>query len=176
MSDKKNFEKNPKTFLFFAGDVEEGVGNSHPPTVPLQNANAASEKTPYHPPQSPSKEAVLTEVAESGGEKSVLQAKLTNLAIQIGYAGMAVSLLTVIILCIRFSIKKYVQEEEEFKPYLINYYVKFIIIGVTVLVVAVPEGLPLAVTLSLAYSVKVSLLQRRFTVKLDFSFAPPSFF
>ena len=34
-------------------------------------------------------------------------------------------------------------------------YVNFIIIGVTVLVVAVPEGLPLAVTLSLAYSVKV---------------------
>ena len=32
----------------------------------------------------------------------------------------------------------------------------FIIIGVTVLVVAVPEGLPLAVTLSLAYSVKVA--------------------
>ena len=36
-----------------------------------------------------------------------------------------------------------------------NYYVKFVIVGVTVLVVAVPEGLPLAVTLSLAYSVKV---------------------
>ena len=35
-------------------------------------------------------------------------------------------------------------------------YVNFIIIGVTVLVVAVPEGLPLAVTLSLAYSVKVT--------------------
>ena len=32
------------------------------------------------------------------------------------------------------------------------------IIGVTVLVVAVPEGLPLAVTLSLAYSVRVSFL------------------
>ena len=37
-------------------------------------------------------------------------------------------------------------------------YVNFIIIGVTVLVVAVPEGLPLAVTLSLAYSVKVTLM------------------
>lgn len=36
-----------------------------------------------------------------------------------------------------------------------NYFVKYIIIGVTVLVVAVPEGLPLAVTLALAYSVKV---------------------
>ena len=39
--------------------------------------------------------------------------------------------------------------------YYLSYYVKFVIIGVTVLVVAVPEGLPLAVTLSLAYSVKV---------------------
>ena len=32
--------------------------------------------------------------------------------------------------------------------------VSFLIIGVTVLVVAIPEGLPLAVTISLAYSVK----------------------
>ena len=36
-----------------------------------------------------------------------------------------------------------------------QYVVKFFIVGVTVLVVAVPEGLPLAVTISLAYSVKV---------------------
>ena len=40
----------------------------------------------------------------------------------------------------------------------LSFYVNFIIIGVTVLVVAVPEGLPLAVTLSLAYSVKVSVI------------------
>ena len=37
----------------------------------------------------------------------------------------------------------------------IQQFVKFFIIGVTVLVVAVPEGLPLAVTLALAYSVRV---------------------
>jgi P-type Ca2+ transporter type 2B len=30
----------------------------------------------------------------------------------------------------------------------------FLIVGITVLVVAVPEGLPLAITISLAYSVK----------------------
>ena len=42
--------------------------------------------------------------------------------------------------------------------FYLSYYVKFVIIGVTVLVVAVPEGLPLAVTLSLAYSVKVNPL------------------
>jgi len=38
----------------------------------------------------------------------------------------------------------------------IKQFIRFFIIGVTVLVVAVPEGLPLAVTLSLAYSVRVS--------------------
>ena len=91
------------------------------------------------------------------GEKSVLQAKLTNLAIQIGYAGMAVSLITVAILCIKFSVITFHFQEKTFEPYYINFYVKFVIIGVTVLVVAVPEGLPLAVTLSLAYSVKVSM-------------------
>jgi magnesium-transporting ATPase (P-type) len=34
----------------------------------------------------------------------------------------------------------------------------FFIIGVTVVVVAIPEGLPLSVTLSLAYSVKKMLV------------------
>lgn len=33
----------------------------------------------------------------------------------------------------------------------------FIVIGITVLVVAIPEGLPLAVTISLAFSVKKML-------------------
>jgi len=45
------------------------------------------------------------------------------------------------------------------RPWEVKYvqrYVRFFIIGVTVLVVAVPEGLPLAVTLALAYSVRVS--------------------
>jgi len=93
---------------------------------------------------------------EDGGDKSVLQAKLTNLAIQIGYFGMIVSLITVAILCIKFSVITFHFQGKTFEPYYINFYVKFVIIGVTVLVVAVPEGLPLAVTLSLAYSVKVS--------------------
>lgn len=46
----------------------------------------------------------------------------------------------------------------ECTPVYVQYFVKFFIIGVTVLVVAVPEGLPLAVTISLAYSVKVEPL------------------
>jgi len=35
----------------------------------------------------------------------------------------------------------------------LNHFLEFFIIGVTILVVAIPEGLPLAVTIALAYSV-----------------------
>lgn len=70
------------------------------------------------------------------------------------------SAVTVIILILYFVIDTFgVQGRSwitECTPIYIQYFVKFFIIGVTVLVVAVPEGLPLAVTISLAYSVKVS--------------------
>ena len=94
--------------------MEEGVGNAHPNNT-LPNST--------HPPDSPSKGSE----GGAGGddeEKSVLQvkyfwhfgkiflhicfqAKLTNLAIQIGYGGMAVSLVTVLILSIKFSVDKF---------------------------------------------------------------------
>lgn len=89
-------------------------------------------------------------------EKSVLQAKLTKLAIQIGYAGSTIAVLTVVILVVQFCVKKFVIEDKSWSNIYVNQMVKYLIIGVTVLVVAVPEGLPLAVTLSLAYSVKVN--------------------
>ncbi|NXN70846.1 AT2B3 ATPase, partial [Himantopus himantopus] len=97
-------------------------------------------------------------------EKSVLQAKLTKLAVQIGKAGLVMSAVTVIILVLYFVIETFVVEGRpwlaECTPVYVQYWVKFFIIGVTVLVVAVPEGLPLAVTISLAYSVKVRRSQR----------------
>lgn len=43
----------------------------------------------------------------------------------------------------------------------------YFIIGVTVLVVAVPEGLPLAVTISLAYSVKKMMKDNNLVRHLD---------
>ncbi len=138
-----------------ASDVEEGMGNSHPPALSMHNATGIKPDESLSPPADASQ--VSAEIAdESMGEKSVLQAKLTNLAVQIGYAGMAVSLLTVIILCIQYSVTTFYNEDQQWNASHIGYYVKFVIIGVTVLVVAVPEGLPLAVTLSLAYSVKVN--------------------
>merc|ERR1719412_1561754 len=147
------------------GDVEEGIGNSHPPAIPLQNATSMDKGGEMT--SAPPKEDAMEDAGGDGGDKSVLQAKLTNLAIQIGYAGMAVSLITVAILCIKFSITTFHFEGKTFEPYYINFYVKFVIIGVTVLVVAVPEGLPLAVTLSLAYSVKKMMADNNLVRHLD---------
>ena len=57
---------------------------------------------------------------------------------------------------VKFSIRTYYLEGSKWHISQAQTFVTFIITGITVLVVAVPEGLPLAVTLSLAYSVKVS--------------------
>ena len=65
-------------------------------------------------------------------------------------------MVTVLVLSVRYSVTKYHHEGATFKVGDLFYYLQFFIIGVTVLVVAVPEGLPLAVTISLAFSVKVS--------------------
>ncbi|VDM62792.1 unnamed protein product [Angiostrongylus costaricensis] len=100
-------------------------------------------------------------------ERSVLQAKLTRLAIQIGYAGSFVAGCTVLILVIRFCISRYAIEEKSFSLADFQHFINFLIIGVTVLVVAVPEGLPLAVTLSLAYSVKKMMLDNNLVRHLD---------
>lgn len=76
--------------------------------------------------------------------------------------GLVMSAITVIILVLYFIIQTFVIDGKtwmsECTPVYVQYFVKFFIIGVTVLVVAVPEGLPLAVTISLAYSVKVSII------------------
>uniref|UniRef100_A0A8C9CU56 P-type Ca(2+) transporter n=1 Tax=Phocoena sinus TaxID=42100 RepID=A0A8C9CU56_PHOSS len=104
-------------------------------------------------------------------EKSVLQGKLTKLAVQIGKAGLVMSAVTVIILALYFVIETFVVDGRawlaECTPVYVQYFVKFFIIGVTVLVVAVPEGLPLAVTISLAYSVKKMMRDNNLVRHLD---------
>lgn len=136
--------------------------NSH---IPAQLPPSKEESAENHVDSSSS---APPEGAGAKKEKSVLQAKLTKLAIQIGYAGSTIAVLTVLILVVQFCIKTFVMEGKEWSNIYANTLVKHLIIGVTVLVVAVPEGLPLAVTLSLAYSVKVgwNIMNARFAVSL----------
>ncbi|XP_056596420.1 plasma membrane calcium-transporting ATPase 1b isoform X2 [Triplophysa dalaica] len=104
-------------------------------------------------------------------EKSVLQGKLTKLAVQIGKAGLFMSAITVIILIVLFLVDTFWIQGlpwlKDCTPIYIQFFVKFFIIGVTVLVVAVPEGLPLAVTISLAYSVKKMMKDNNLVRHLD---------
>ncbi|XP_051975928.1 plasma membrane calcium-transporting ATPase 1b isoform X1 [Xyrauchen texanus] len=104
-------------------------------------------------------------------EKSVLQGKLTKLAVQIGKAGLFMSAITVLILVVLFLLDTFWVQglpwTKECTPIYVQFFVKFFIIGVTVLVVAVPEGLPLAVTISLAYSVKKMMKDNNLVRHLD---------
>ena len=76
------------------------------------------------------------------------------------FSGFGIACLTVVILIVAFCIELFGVNRYSWRgectAIYIQYFVKFFIIGVTVLVVAVPEGLPLAVTISLAFSVKVN--------------------
>jgi magnesium-transporting ATPase (P-type) len=81
-----------------------------------------------------------------------LQMKLEDIAQDIGKFGFISAIVIVIVLVIRFSTERVISNHWESKHLkeLLNYF----IIGITVLEVVIPKGLPLAVTLSLAYSFK----------------------
>lgn len=95
---------------------------------------------------------------------------------------MYCALLTIHVLFLRFFIEKFVNRnfdffggEEVYNEYgntggsLKEYcqeWLSYLIIGVAIVVVAVPEGLPLAVMISLAYSVKRMLIDQNFVKRL----------
>ena len=90
--------------------------------------------------------------------RSVLQIKLGKLALQIGYIGMLAALLAFILLVIRMCIEEFAIKKNEWSNVYVKFIISYLIQGITVIVVAVPEGLPLAVTLALAFAVRVSTL------------------
>ncbi|KAG0093250.1 hypothetical protein BGZ92_006743 [Podila epicladia] len=84
-------------------------------------------------------------------ESTPLQAKLNDLAERIAKLGFLAAILMLVILIIRFLIK-IIPDPEKKTSEIIQKVVDIVIAAVTVVVVAVPEGLPLAVTLALAFA------------------------
>jgi hypothetical protein len=82
-----------------------------------------------------------------------LQEKLTVLADNIGYGGMVAAAGTFVAMITMFYLYPDGRETPETTVYDVA--LKAFIMAVTIVVVAVPEGLPLAVTLSLAFSTQV---------------------
>lgn len=87
-------------------------------------------------------------------EETPLQEKLDGMAAMIGYVGMAAAAATFVAMMV---IKIFVDPEYLRDISIFHHALDAFIIGVTIVVVAVPEGLPLAVTISLAYSTKQML-------------------
>lgn len=98
-------------------------------------------------------------------EQTPLQEKLTKIADDIGKFGFISALIIIIVLLIRFAYERGSENHFDAREHLLEL-IDFFIIGVTVVVVAIPEGLPLAVTLSLAYSVKKMLKDQNLVRKL----------
>ena len=89
-------------------------------------------------------------------EATPLQQKLEGIAEDIGYFGLYSAILIVLVMLIRFAAER--GTYKDWNNSYIGEILNFFILGITVIVVAIPEGLPLAVTLSLAYSTKKMLM------------------
>uniref|UniRef100_A0A5B6YIT4 Calcium-transporting ATPase n=1 Tax=Davidia involucrata TaxID=16924 RepID=A0A5B6YIT4_DAVIN len=98
---------------------------------------------------------LMVTLSEGGEDETPLQVKLNGVATIIGKIGLAFSVLTFLVLTTRFLVVKALHNE--ITKWSISdalNLLNFFAIAVTILVVAVPEGLPLAVTLSLAFAMK----------------------
>ena len=85
--------------------------------------------------------------------KTPLENKLNIIADLIGYFGLGSAIVTFIALCIQLTIEYFSNKEMKVME-IVNKILKILILCVSIIVVAIPEGLPLAVTLSLAFSIK----------------------
>ena len=85
--------------------------------------------------------------------KTPLEVKLNSIADLIGYFGLGSAIVTFIALIIQLIIEYFKTAEMSFSEGL-GKVLRILILCVSIIVVAIPEGLPLAVTLSLAFSIK----------------------
>ncbi|XVF31147.1 hypothetical protein REPUB_Repub16aG0120600 [Reevesia pubescens] len=108
-------------------------------------------------------------------EETPLQARLNKLTSFIGKIGLAVAILVLAVLLIRYFTgntkddegnKEYIQGKTKLDS-MMNSVVAIISAAITIVVVAIPEGLPLAVTLTLAYSMKQMMADHAMVRKLS---------
>ncbi|TVU20014.1 hypothetical protein EJB05_36200, partial [Eragrostis curvula] len=98
---------------------------------------------------------IMDTLNDDGVDETPLQVKLNGVATIIGQIGLVFAILTFLVLLVRFLVDKgmhvgLLNWSANDALIIVNYFA----IAVTIIVVAVPEGLPLAVTLSLAFAMK----------------------
>ena len=132
-------EKNPASMILLSGtNVIEGSGSAI--------AIAIGEH---------SQKGIIRGTIDNAQEdnKTPLELKLNDIADLIGYFGLGSAVVTLVALVIRMIIHYCTGTEFKFTD-MLSQILTIIILCVSIIVVAIPEGLPLAVTLSLAFSIK----------------------
>jgi len=131
--------KNPSSMILLSGtNVIEGAGTAI--------AIAIGEH---------SQKGIIRGTIDNAQEdnKTPLEIKLNKIADFIGYFGLGSAILTLIALVIRM-IYRFSKNKDFTFGNMIKNVLEIVILCVSIIVVAIPEGLPLAVTLSLAFSIK----------------------
>ncbi|GLT63018.1 hypothetical protein SLA2020_356130 [Shorea laevis] len=118
---------------------------------------------------------LMASISEDTGEETPLQVRLNGVATFIGIVGLSVAVAVLLVLLARYFtghtrdpngkvqfVKGHTSISEA-----INGAVKIFTIAVTIVVVAVPEGLPLAVTLTLAYSMRKMMADKALVRRLS---------
>ncbi|MFQ6632499.1 hypothetical protein Gotur_008506 [Gossypium turneri] len=118
---------------------------------------------------------MMCQISRDTNDETPLQARLNKLTSSIGKVGLAVAFLVLVVLLVRYFTGHTTDENgnREFNGSktksddIINAVVGIVAAAVTIVVVAIPEGLPLAVTLTLAYSMKRMMADQAMVRKLS---------
>ncbi len=90
-------------------------------------------------------------VSEAGDDQTPLQEQLTDVAAKVSKMGVLVAVVCFLALLIKWLIVNKGGDVDKINE---NGPLQFLLYAITITVVSIPEGLPLAVTLTLAYSMK----------------------
>ncbi|CAL5392718.1 unnamed protein product [Camellia sinensis] len=152
-----NINRNP--FLFSGTKVADGFGRMLVTSVGMSTTWGE----------------MMSTISCDINEQTPLQARLNKLTSAIGKVGLVVAFLVLVVLLVRYFTgnTKDANGNTEFNGSktkvddIINSVVGIVAAAVTIVVVAIPEGLPLAVTLTLAYSMKRMMADQAMVRKLS---------
>ncbi|OAY55676.1 putative calcium-transporting ATPase 13, plasma membrane-type [Manihot esculenta] len=158
-SDHVEINHNQNPFLFSGTKVADGYGRMLATSVGMNTTWGE----------------MMSHISRNTNEKTPLQARLNKLTSSIGKVGLAVACLVLVVLLVRYFTGNTHDDNgnQEFNGKntkaddIVNAVVGIVADAVTIVVVAIPEGLPLAVTLTLAYSMKRMMADQAMVRKLS---------
>ncbi|GJM90355.1 hypothetical protein PR202_ga06627 [Eleusine coracana subsp. coracana] len=118
---------------------------------------------------------LMASISEDNNEETPLQVRLNGVATLIGILGLSVAALVLIVLFARYftghttdsnGTVQFIKGQTSAKSAIFGS-IKILTVAVTIVVVAVPEGLPLAVTLTLAYSMRKMMADKALVRRLS---------